>query len=120
VLSPGEDGEEAVRRYLTPEVREALVAFRFMSLVAEGDAFALQVNPFMGPTPGDEVGALRGWLRRRAGWRGRWRRRARACTAGPKLGSEVAKPGAKSRRRNWCLDFRLRWHCLIGPQTEER
>jgi hypothetical protein len=50
----------AVRRYLTPGVREALLAFRFMSLVAEGDAFALQVNPFMGPKPGDEVGALRG------------------------------------------------------------
>jgi hypothetical protein len=60
VLSPGEEGEEAVRRYLSLEVREALLGFRFMSLVAEGDAFGLQVNPFMGPKPGDEVGALRG------------------------------------------------------------
>jgi hypothetical protein len=59
VLSPAEDGEEAVRRYLTPEAREALLDFHFMSLVAEDDAFALQVNPFMGPKPGDEIGALR-------------------------------------------------------------
>jgi hypothetical protein len=45
VLSTGGNGEEAVRGYLTPGVRQKLMDCQFLVLAAEGDAFALQPNP---------------------------------------------------------------------------
>jgi hypothetical protein len=58
VLSPEEGGEDAVRAYLTPALREALLPFQFFTLLAEGDALALHPNTMSGPGRGDEIGAL--------------------------------------------------------------
>jgi hypothetical protein len=58
VLSPVEGGEEAVREYLTPALREALLQFQFFTLLAEGDAFALHANTLSRSGRGDDIGAL--------------------------------------------------------------
>lgn len=58
VFAPAE-AEAAVRRVLTPQVRQALLGFRFLSLETGGDALALEANLVEGPNRGDEQGALR-------------------------------------------------------------
>jgi hypothetical protein len=52
-------GEVAVRATLGAGVREALGKMHFMGLSAEGDAFALQANPYSAENRGDEIGTLR-------------------------------------------------------------
>lgn len=59
VLSPGEDGEEAVRSYLTAGVRQKLMGFEFVLLMAGGVAFALQGNPYSATHRGNESSFLR-------------------------------------------------------------
>jgi hypothetical protein len=59
VLSTAEGGEAAVRAALGPAVRQALAGARFAVLAAEGDALALQGNPFSAANRGDTAGALR-------------------------------------------------------------
>ena len=59
VFAPDEDGDRAVRSYLTLAVRRALMNAQFLALVAGGDAFALQGNPFSATNRGDEMGVLR-------------------------------------------------------------
>jgi hypothetical protein len=59
VLLPQGAEEAAVRAYLTPGIRQALMECRFQMLTAGGDAFALQPNPTGPQRVADENQLLR-------------------------------------------------------------
>ncbi len=59
VLSVDEGGRAAVRSYLSADRRRELMGHAFLALVAGGDAFALQENPFSPANRGQGSGLLR-------------------------------------------------------------
>ncbi len=53
VMSTGSDGEDTVRSYLTPAIRQQLMGFKFFILVAGGDVLAIEDNKIQTAKPAE-------------------------------------------------------------------